>query len=221
MEKLSPCTSRSVSLLQSLRPDYQGSLLQKSSEFTGSIIRPLPNSDNGCFGSEAAYRVRKQSAKSSLNTVDLTAVELASTLQLSQKTMPRFFGVACSLILTSCALGPSAVDDYEGLGSSQLARTLRSSLFLGESTVNRSVTKLVNPERFSSSEDLRSELIRLGFSYGPFPKTTCLYDGSAKSKLSMPPSRTISARTVVRISIELDSKPLKVVTKITRESHDL
>jgi hypothetical protein len=135
--------------------------------------------------------------------------------------MPRFFGVTCSLLLTSCALGPSAINDYEGLGSSQLARTLRSSLFLGESTVNRSVTKLVLSERFSAGEDLRSELIRLGFSCGPLPKTTCLYDGSAKSKLTMPPSQTIILRTVVRIFIELDSKPLKVVTKITRESHDL
>jgi len=134
--------------------------------------------------------------------------------------MPRFSGVACSLLLTSCALGPSAVNDYEGLGSSLLAKTLRSSLFLGESTVNRSVVKLVNPEMFSTSEDLRSELIRLGFSCGPLPKSTCLYDGNAKSTLTMPPSQAINVRTVVRISIELDDKPLKVVTKITRESTD-
>lgn len=134
--------------------------------------------------------------------------------------MPRFSGVACSLLLISCTLGPSAVNDYEGLGSSQLAKTLRSSLFLGESTVNRSVVKLVNPEMFSASEDLRSELIRLGFSCGPLPEPKCLYDGSAKSELTMPPSQTIYVRTVVRISIELDGKPLKVVTKITRESTD-
>jgi hypothetical protein len=102
--------------------------------------------------------------------------------------MPRFPGVACSLLLASCALGPSAVNDYEGLGSSLLAKTLRSSLFLGESTVNRSVVKLVSPEMFQTSEDLRSELSRLGFSCGPLPKSTCLYDGSAKSKLTMPPS---------------------------------
>lgn len=51
--KLSPCTFRSVSLLQSLRPAYQSSLLRKSSEFTGSTIRPLPIYDSGCFGSGA------------------------------------------------------------------------------------------------------------------------------------------------------------------------
>jgi hypothetical protein len=131
--------------------------------------------------------------------------------------MTRFCRVGCSLLLlTSCALGPSAIVDDEGLGSSQLARTLRSSLFIGESAVNRSVAKLVNSAMISVSEEPRSELIRLGFSCEPSPKTTCLYEGSAKSELTMPPSQTINVRTSVRISVELDSKPLEVVSKITR-----
>lgn len=129
--------------------------------------------------------------------------------------------IACTLLLlVSCALGPSAINDYEGLGTSQLARTLRSSLFLGERAVDRSVSKLVNTEAILADEETRQELIRIGFRCKPLPERTCYYEGSAKSELSFPDrSRTVRFTTMVRISIQLDSKPMNVVSAITREPY--
>lgn len=133
----------------------------------------------------------------------------------------RRISIACVLLLlASCAIGPSASNDYEGLGTSQLARTLRYSLFLGERAVDRSVSKLVNTEAILADEEPRPELIRIGFRCKPLPERTCHYDGSARSELSFPDrSRTVRFTTIVHISIQLDSKPLNVVSAITREPY--
>jgi len=73
---------------------------------------------------------------------------------------------------------PTALDDLSGLGNSKVAAALRSSIFLGESTVNKSITKLVNSEGIQPVNDAKKNLIDLGFSC-PSSGTFCQYQGTA------------------------------------------
>lgn len=132
--------------------------------------------------------------------------------------MPRAF-VLPLLLLGACALAPSAVNDYAGLGNHQVATTLRSALFLGEEAVNRSLGKLVNTNDVLAQDDPRPGLRSMGFECDPLPAASCAYKGSATSELSSPDrASTLRLKTFVHVEVMLDSKPFKLASRIRRES---
>lgn len=123
------------------------------------------------------------------------------------------------LLLSACATAPSAVNDYTGLGNHQVAQTLRSALFLGESAVNRSLGKLVNTRDILAQDDPRPGLRGMGFDCDLLPAASCTYEGSATSELSSPDrASTLRLKTFVHVEVMLDSKPFKLVSRIRRES---
>lgn len=123
------------------------------------------------------------------------------------------------LLLGACASAPSAVNDYAGLGNHQVAQTLRSALFLGEETVNRSLSKLVNTQEILAQDDPRPGLRSMGFACDPRPAASCAYEGSATSELSSPDrAMPLRQKTFVHVELMLDSKPFKVLSRIRRES---
>jgi len=128
--------------------------------------------------------------------------------------------LACPiLLLSACATAPSAINDYTGLGNHQVAATLRSALFLGEDTVNRAMSKLVNTKDILAQDDPRPGLRGMGFDCDPLPAASCVYEGSATSELSSPDrAATLRLKTLVHVEIMLDSKPFKPVSRIRRES---
>lgn len=123
------------------------------------------------------------------------------------------------LLLSACASGPSAVNDYAGLGSHQVAGTLRSALFLGEQVVNRSLGKLVNTKDILDQDDPRPGLRSMGFDCDPLRAASCTYAGSARSELSSPDrAERLRLKTFVHVEVMLDSRPFKVVSSIRRET---
>lgn len=137
------------------------------------------------------------------------------------KAVKRAFNVLCSaFLLGACAADPVSVDDLTGLGNNQVAQALRSSLFLGEEAVNRSVSKLVNTEEILAQDDPRPALRSMGFDCPPLPESNCSYEASATSELSSP-DRPHSRRlaTFVHIDVMLDSKPSRVVSRIGKEAY--
>ena len=87
------------------------------------------------------------------------------------------------LMLSACAIDPSAVNDYSGLGKSPLAITLRNSIFLGESAVNHSVDRLIKEQNIPKDDRAKNGLTSLGFKCLDEDKNYCEYVGSTKSVL--------------------------------------
>jgi hypothetical protein len=131
-----------------------------------------------------------------------------------------FFVVAVPLFLCACAIDPSAIDDYSGLGDSPLGKRLHFSLFLGESTVNDSVMELVNKTDDPYKRDLTDKLLSIGFNCKPLSEMTCSYDGSAKSNItSADGSKNVKFITFVHIDVIRGTTPIEVISKITRRPY--
>jgi hypothetical protein len=131
-----------------------------------------------------------------------------------------FFIVVVPLFLCACAIDPSAIDDYSGLGDSPLGKRLHSSLFLGESMVNDSVMQLVSKKSGPYERDLTDKLLSIGFNCKPLSEMTCSYDGSAKSNItSADGSKNVKFITFVHIDAIRGTTSIEVISKITRRPY--
>ncbi|MCS0588685.1 hypothetical protein ACFQ09_17510 [Massilia norwichensis] len=119
------------------------------------------------------------------------------------------------LMLSACAIDPSAVNDYSGLGKSPLAITLRNSIFLGESAVNHSVDRLIKEQNIPKDDRAKNGLTSLGFKCLDEDKNYCEYVGSTKSVLSSPDKlQTIKIQTDIYVKAIIFSNEIKVESKI-------
>lgn len=123
------------------------------------------------------------------------------------------------VICISSKAAPIAYDDLSGLGQSILAKKLRSSIFVGNSTVQKSVTKLVNQNTILSSTDRRAKLIDLGFICSEVKETECSYIGVAKTRVKNAEEKHPRLIIIkVMINAEIQNEKIVISSNLERSS---
>lgn len=114
--------------------------------------------------------------------------------------------LAIAAAMSACAIDPASQNDYSGLGISPLSEQLRYSIFLGETTVDRAVSQMVNKPEIVNSQDPRVELEKIGFDCSFASAKACSYEGSAKSVIY---SADRTRETKITTFIHIDAMPVK------------
>lgn len=121
------------------------------------------------------------------------------------------------LVLAACAIDPTAIDDYTGLGASKLAARLKYSMFLGETAVDQAISDMVDVPQVLNAPDRRTALGELGFTCPAPPAAVCSYDGSAKSVItSADQNDTQKFTTKVHIRALLETRAIKIRSRVEK-----
>jgi len=135
---------------------------------------------------------------------------------MSKKSL---ISLAALFFLASAQSAPVAVDDLQGLGNSTLAAKLKNSIFLGEGTVQRSITRLLNTPDILESPDKKKELSELGFQCEESALQTCHYHGTAKTYIKGDGDTETTLITIdVSLDILIETEKIHVQAKLNRTS---
>lgn len=137
---------------------------------------------------------------------------------MSKKSAFCFFAL---FVFTSAYAAPVAVDDLNGLGKSPLAAKLKNSIFLGEATVQRSITRFINTPEILESHDKKRELAELGFQCELSDLNTCHYHGTAKTYVKGDGDNETTLITIdVLLDVSIQTERIDVQAKLNRTSSE-
>ncbi|MYM88458.1 hypothetical protein GTP91_14910 [Rugamonas sp. FT82W] len=123
--------------------------------------------------------------------------------------------------LAGCALEPRIVSDFNGLGTSEVARVIAKNFLNSQQKVEKDLMDLVNQPDILDSDEKPKKLTKLGFSCPALNQPSCIYTGQLNFRLLMPSGSVDPKNNVTKsysIIVDYSKKPIaaKLVVETTK-----